>query len=33
MKYLNIVVEGSAEEAFVNDVLSPHFAELNLFVS
>lgn len=33
MKYLQIVVEGSAEEAFVNDVMAPHFASLNIFVS
>lgn len=33
MKYLNIVVEGSSEEVFVNDVLVKHFASLNIFVS
>ncbi|HNW50233.1 MAG TPA: DUF4276 family protein [Prolixibacteraceae bacterium] len=33
MKYLNIIVEGSTEEAFVNDVLVKHFAQLNIFVS
>lgn len=33
MKYLNIIVEGSSEEAFVNDVLIKHFASLNIFVS
>lgn len=33
MKYLNIIVEGSSEEIFVNDVLVKHFASLNIFVS
>lgn len=33
MKYLNIIVEGSSEEVFVNDVLVKHFASLNIFVS
>ncbi len=33
MKFLNIIVEGSSEEAFVNDVLVKHFAPLNVFVS
>lgn len=33
MKYLNIIVEGNSEEAFVNDVLVKHFAALNIFVS
>lgn len=33
MKYLNIIVEGSAEESFVNDVLVKHFAAFNIFVS
>ncbi|MGS2737745.1 DUF4276 family protein [Sinomicrobium pectinilyticum] len=33
MKFLNIIVEGSTEEAFVNDVLVKHFASLNIFVS
>ncbi|HVI49250.1 MAG TPA: DUF4276 family protein [Chitinophaga sp.] len=33
MKYLNIIVEGSTEEAFVNDVLVKHFASLDIFVS
>jgi Domain of unknown function (DUF4276) len=32
MKFLNIIVEGSAEEAFVNDVLVKHFAP-KVFVS
>ncbi len=33
MKYLNIIVEGGSEEAFVNDVLVNHFAPLNIFIS
>ena len=33
MKNLQIVVEGSSEEAFVNDVLVKHFAALNIFIS
>jgi len=33
MKHLNIIVEGSSEEVFVNDVLVKHFASLNIFVS
>lgn len=33
MKYLNIIVEGSSEEVFVNEVLVKHFASLNIFVS
>jgi hypothetical protein len=33
MKFLNIIVEGSTEEAFVNDVFVKHFAEMNIFVS
>jgi hypothetical protein len=33
MKYLNIIVEGSTEETFVNDVLVKHFASSNIFVS
>lgn len=33
MKYLNIIVEGSTEEVFVNDVLVKHFASLGIFVS
>jgi Domain of unknown function (DUF4276) len=33
MKFLNVVVEGSAEEAFVNEVLVNHFAPLSVFVS
>ena len=33
MKYLNVIVEGSSEEIFVNDVLLKHFAAINIFVS
>jgi hypothetical protein len=33
MKFINIVVEGSSEETFVNDVLVGHFAQMNKFVS
>lgn len=33
MKYINIIVEGSSEEVFVNDVLVKHFASLNIFIS
>jgi len=33
MKFLNLIVEGSSEEVFVNDVLAKHFAALNIFVS
>jgi hypothetical protein len=33
MKNLRIIVEGSSEETFVNDVLVKHFAALNIFVS
>lgn len=33
MKNLHIIVEGSSEENFVNDVLVKHFAALNIFVS
>ena len=33
MKYLNIIVEGSSEETFVNDVLIKHFGSLNIFIS
>ena len=33
MKYLNIIVEGTSEEVFVNDVLVKHFAAFNIFVS
>lgn len=33
MKYINIVVEGNSEEAFVKDVMVPHFAPLNIYLS
>ncbi|MFZ4475057.1 MAG: DUF4276 family protein [Saprospiraceae bacterium] len=33
MKNLHIIVEGSSEENFVNDVLMKHFAALDIFVS
>jgi hypothetical protein len=33
MKCLNIIVEGSSEEVFVNDVLKKHFASFKIFVS
>jgi hypothetical protein len=33
MKYINIIVEGSSEENFVNDVLVKHFANLQIYVS
>lgn len=33
MKYLQIIVEGSSEENFVNDVLAHHFAPLNIFIA
>jgi len=33
MKYLHIIVEGSTEENFVNDVLVKHFAAINIFIS
>lgn len=33
MKFINFIVEGSTEEAFVNDVLVDHFASLNIFIS
>ncbi|MCU0339154.1 MAG: DUF4276 family protein [Spirosomaceae bacterium] len=33
MKFINIVVEGSSEEAFVNDVLVKHFAQVQKYVS
>jgi len=32
MKYLQIIVEGSTEENFVNDVMVKHFASLNIFI-
>lgn len=30
---INIIVEGSSEETFVNDVLAPHFSKINKFIS
>jgi len=33
MKYLNIIVEGSSEETFVNDTMVNYFAELDIFIS
>ncbi len=33
MKNLHIIVEGSSEETFVNDVLVKHFAALSIFLS
>jgi len=33
MKFINIIVEGSSEETFVNDVLVKHFAPMNKFLS
>ncbi len=33
MKNLQIIVEGSSEETFVNDVMVKHFAPLNIFIS
>jgi hypothetical protein len=33
MKYINIIVEGSSEEAFVNDILTNHFSSFNKFIS
>jgi len=33
VKYLNVVVEGNSEEAFVNEVLAKHLAPLKIFVS
>ena len=33
MKNLQIIVEGSSEETFVNDVMVKHFAQLKIFVS
>lgn len=33
MKQLNIVVEGNAEENFVNDVLVKHFALIGIYIS
>lgn len=33
MKNLHIIVEGSSEENFVNDVVSRHLASFNIYVS
>ncbi len=33
MKNLHIIVEGSSEETFVNDIMVSHFGALNIFVS
>jgi hypothetical protein len=33
MKFVNIIVEGSTEESFVNDVLVKHFAACDIYVS
>ena len=33
MKRLVIIVEGDAEESFVNNILSPHFTSLGLYNS
>lgn len=33
MKYINIIAEGSTEEAFVNDVLVTHFSQMDKYVS
>jgi len=33
VKFVNIIVEGSTEEAFVNDVLVDHFAGLEIYLS
>ena len=33
MKYINIVVEGSSEESFVNDVMVKHFVPLDKYIS
>ncbi len=33
MKYINIIAEGSTEEAFVNDVLVTHFSRMDKYVS
>lgn len=33
MKFLQIIVEGSTEENFVNDVMAKHFAQVQIFVS
>jgi Domain of unknown function (DUF4276) len=33
MKYINIIVEGNTEEAFVNDILVQHFAPSQKYIS
>jgi hypothetical protein len=33
MKNLQIIVEGSSEETFVNEVMVKHFATLSIYVS
>lgn len=33
MMYINIIAEGKTEESFVKEVLTPHFARLDKFVS
>ncbi len=33
MKNLHIIVEGSSEETFVNDIMVQHFASMDIFVS
>ena len=33
MKFINIIVEGSCEETFVNEVLTTHFTSLNKYIS
>lgn len=33
MKFINVIVEGSTEEAFVNEVLVKHFSSFNIFIS
>jgi hypothetical protein len=33
MRHLNIVVEGSSEETFVNDVLVKHFSQIGIYVA
>lgn len=33
MRHLNIVVEGSSEETFVNDALVKHFSQIGIYVA
>ena len=33
MTRLYILVEGQTEEAFVNEVLTPHYAQISIFVT